>query len=74
MFETISTSDLLKIDLLKPEETAKVIGISINTLKRWRTNPEHPLKWIKLGQKMVRYRVVDVMRFIIHSPDGNLQK
>lgn len=50
-------------DLLTTEELAKRWGVSEGTLKRWRSEDQGP-PYIKLdGQRSVRYRITDIIRF-----------
>lgn len=44
---------------LRTEEAAEELGYSKDTLRRWRMDKKHPLKWIKTGKKQqapVRYK------------------
>ena len=47
-------------------EAAAFLGLSVRTLQRWRTEPPAtgpPLKFYKLGQKRVAYRLSDCSDF-----------
>jgi len=42
--------------LLKPEETAEVLAVTLNTLRHWRTSGRGP-SYVKLDGHFVRYQV-----------------
>jgi predicted DNA-binding transcriptional regulator AlpA len=50
-------------NLLKPNATAKVLGVSVGTLAVWRCTGRYPLRFIKIG-KNVMYRQGDIDSFI----------
>lgn len=53
-----------KLDkLLTPQEAARILGVSVNTLNVWRCTKRYNLSYIKMGRS-VRYRPEDVQRFI----------
>jgi hypothetical protein len=51
------------MELIKAEETAARLGVTIGTLAVWRCQRRYPLKYVKIGRN-VRYRVEDVDDFI----------
>lgn len=57
--------------LLTPEQAARFLGVSVNTLAAWRVNRRYPLTWIRVGNR-VRYRQADLERFIV-ARSQNLQ-
>lgn len=50
-------------DLLTPSETAKLLGVGLNTLQKWRTLSKG-LPYIKLSNKCIRYRRVDIEEYV----------
>lgn len=57
------TETFTKIQLLTPQETAELLGISKGTLNLWRCKKRYPLPYVKVG-RAVRYRLEDVLKFI----------
>lgn len=53
----------MPIELLTPEQTAALLGLSPGTLMVWRSNRRYPLAFVKVGGR-VRYRKQDVEKFI----------
>lgn len=49
--------------LLKPEQVARQLAISENTLSSWRSTKRQPLPYVKVGGA-VRYRPADVAAFV----------
>lgn len=49
--------------LLKPQEVAEILGVSVTTLAIWRCTGRYTLSWVKCG-RLVRYRPEDVAAFI----------
>jgi predicted DNA-binding transcriptional regulator AlpA len=49
--------------LLSPSEAAIRMGVSTNTLERWRASGEGP-KYSKLGHRTIRYDEADILDFI----------
>lgn len=49
--------------LLTPQEVAKVLGVTPQTLAVWRCEKRYALPYVKAG-RLVRYRVADVEKFI----------
>lgn len=50
-------------DLLDEKETAAVLKCGIATLRNWRTLKKGP-PFVKIGERMVRYRRADLAAFI----------
>ena len=59
--------------LLTPEETAKVLKITVYTLTDWRCRPSNrvPLAFVKVG-RLIRYRAKDVSDFIERRTHSNV--
>lgn len=49
--------------LLKPEQVAKLIGVTVETLAIWRCTKRYSLPYIKSGRR-VHYDEADVLRFL----------
>ena len=50
---------------ITPRAAAEVTGVSLRTLARWRTTSGSPnLPFIRLGARIVRYRLSDVRAFL----------
>jgi excisionase family DNA binding protein len=49
--------------LLSPAETAKLLGVSVETLAVWRCKKRYNLAYVKVGRS-VKYREADVQKFI----------
>ena len=61
----------LKLDdrLIRPRQTAEMLGVSVQTLAVWRYrgnrgNLAPDLPYVKFGRRAIRYRLSDVLRFI----------
>ena len=52
--------------LLKPQEVAERLGLSVHTLKRWRLEGKGP-KAIKLTPRTVRYAPEELESWIVDS-------
>jgi predicted DNA-binding transcriptional regulator AlpA len=50
-------------DLLQATEVAEILRISPITLANWRSRRKGP-RFVRVGQRMVRYRRADLDRFI----------
>jgi hypothetical protein len=53
-----------ELQFIKPSEVAKKLCISIRTLANWRASKNNPLPFYKVAGSMIRYRLVDVEKFI----------
>ena len=49
--------------LMNPDQTAEVLGVTVETLSLWRCTKRYPLAFVKIG-KCVKYRADDVLAFI----------
>ncbi|WP_210147133.1 helix-turn-helix domain-containing protein [Shewanella sp. WXL01] len=49
--------------LLTPAEVARQLGVTIGTLSVWRCTGRYPLRFIKVGRR-VMYRQSDVENFV----------
>ena len=50
-------------NLLTPAEAAKILKVSVGTLANWRCKKQGP-KFKKINGKAIRYREVDLKKFI----------
>lgn len=50
-------------DLLDEKEAAAILNCGINTLRNWRNLKKGP-PFVKIGERMVRYRRADLAAFI----------
>jgi predicted site-specific integrase-resolvase len=56
------SNSLSKTILLKPQDVATRLGVSIATLATWRCTKRYALTYMKIG-RLVRYRLADVEAF-----------
>jgi excisionase family DNA binding protein len=49
--------------LLTPEQTAKLLGLKVETLNTWRSTNRYSLPFIRVG-RVIRYRVADIEQFL----------
>lgn len=49
-------------DLITPAQASRMLGLSEKTLTGWRAKPDHPLKFLRISNR-VRYRACDVKAF-----------
>lgn len=59
----MSTTPRAPGDLISEVEVALLLGIAIATLRNWRAKKIGP-RWLKIGERAVRYRQGDVEAFI----------
>lgn len=59
--QTITT--LAQNELITPEETAKVLGVSVGTLSVWRSTGRYNIPFVKTGRS-VKYKAADIQAFI----------
>jgi excisionase family DNA binding protein len=52
----------MKKGILTPEQAAKILEVSTNTLEKWRHTGRYNLPFLKIGRN-VRYRAQDVAAF-----------
>ena len=59
------TGERETLELLTPEEAARLLKVEPRTLAQWRTAEarRQPLPFVRVGG-LVRYRIFDVTRFI----------
>jgi len=50
-------------NLLTPQQVAKILGVSVETLNVWRATKRYNLTYTKIGH-LVRYKSADVEAFI----------
>ena len=50
-------------NLLTPQQVAKILGVSVETLNVWRATKRYNLPYTKIGH-LVRYKSVEVEAFI----------
>ena len=55
--------EVIEADLLTPSEVCLKLRVSPPTLSRWRKQGTGP-KWQKIGNKLIRYRAIDLMEWI----------
>lgn len=56
-------------NLLKENEVAERLGISLLTIRKWRVFGRGP-RYRKLGGRAVRYHPDDIERWITEQPEG----
>jgi hypothetical protein len=52
--------------LLKPKETAEILGSTVQTLAEWRCTKRYPLPYLRVGGRIL-YRHDDVEKFLVSS-------
>ncbi len=52
------------LELLTPEAVARLLGCGLQTLAAWRSTRKVDLPYVKVSPQIVRYRRLDVERFI----------
>ena len=67
--EIAEMTSTFKPNLMTPEQVAKYLGISTETLNVWRCTKRYDLPYVKAG-RLVRYRVEDVEGFIASRMQG----
>lgn len=62
--QTMSPADKLRAGFLLTDiELAEFLGVSLKTVRNWRTKHEGP-RFSKVGRRMVRYTPQDVLAFV----------
>lgn len=56
-------------ELINERQAAAYLGVSVATLRRWRRLGKPPA-WVKLGDKLVRYRACELERFVSANQCG----
>lgn len=49
--------------MYSPKELAQLLGVSVDTLAKWRTAGEGP-PWTRVGPKVIRYNAKDVEAYL----------
>ena len=57
--------------LLTPNQVARKLGVSVETLNVWRATKRYNLPYVKVG-RLVRYRATDVEAFIKSRVHGEV--
>lgn len=60
---TLAGVSLKPGDLLSEKEAAEILGCGFRTLRNWRAKRDGP-RFVKIGQRLVRYRRADLEAFI----------
>jgi len=60
--DDVSKDTQIPDPLLTPDDVARLLGVSVNTLNAWRVKRQH-LPFVPVG-RLVRYRATDVQQFI----------
>ena len=60
---TLPAAKLAAGQLLSDVELASFLGIAVQTIRNWRWRGEGP-RFVKLGDRVVRYRPADIQAFI----------
>lgn len=58
-----STEKPLPPKLMNQRQAALFLGVSPRTLENYRLTGEGP-KWIRLGKRLVRYKLSDILNYI----------
>lgn len=53
----------MQVTLISPASVAKRLGVTVGTLAVWRCTGRYPLKFVKVGRR-VMYRLADVENFV----------
>jgi len=60
------------IQIIRPKQLCKMLGISIPTLFRWHAEGHIPIQKVRFGKAAVGYRLSDVERWLEDSQnDGS---
>ena len=57
--------------LLTPDETAQILGVSRQTLAVWRCTKRYTLSYVRCG-RLIRYRAEDIEAFIARHTHGGV--
>lgn len=49
-------------------QVAEALQVDLQTLYRWRKDPDHPLRWRRVGQRGIRYARADVEAYLAPKP------
>lgn len=58
-----STEKSPHLQLLRPDEAARLLGVSPGSLAVWRSTKRYPLRFVRVGRH-VRYRMSDIAAFL----------
>ncbi|MGD9638868.1 MAG: helix-turn-helix transcriptional regulator [Alphaproteobacteria bacterium] len=61
---TENTNTQSQEKLLTRKEAALFLGVKPSTLEAWATNKRYNLPMIKLGKRMVKYKLSDLIEFL----------
>ncbi|WP_171231017.1 AlpA family transcriptional regulator [Ruegeria sp. HKCCA6707] len=56
--------------LYADHDVAAFCGVSVHSVRRWRANRTGP-QFVRIGQRKIRYRGTDIMRWVNGLPAGN---
>lgn len=51
------------IEVLTPEQAAERLGVSVNTLARWRMAGDGP-RYCQINARLIRYRALDINEWL----------
>lgn len=63
MVNNQAITKLAQNELITPEETARVLGVSVGTLAVWRSTGRYDIPFVKTGRS-VKYKAADIQLFI----------
>jgi hypothetical protein len=70
--KTFKPTDVIESPYLTTEQAAQYLQIAPITLRVWRMNPVHPLRFVLIGTR-VRYRIEDLENFV-NNPANHRRK
>lgn len=50
--------------LLSTKQAAEFLSVKVQTMQVWRYNGGHPLPYIKFNNKLIRYRMSDLVDWV----------
>jgi hypothetical protein len=56
--------------LLNDHEVARLLQVSVSTVRRWRLFGNQGPRWIRVSQSAIRYRLEDVQVYLETRPSG----
>jgi predicted site-specific integrase-resolvase len=59
----------MEMDLLKPEEAAEILRVSMPTLQRMRSGKYGP-PFVRISKGVIRYNTTDLQRYIESQTQG----
>lgn len=65
---TATTTPLKPV--LTNDEAAEYLGIAANTLEQWRCSGRHGIPYVKIGKKLIRYRLADLEKWLAENCVG----